>query len=107
MRLAAIPRTQTAFRLENRLLERLKLNARKSKESLNQYVERILVKEVGLAPEFPRVPKGFFDDLSEMDNYTLGRMPSGHLAGDPARQVEKDDDLLGLLLSEKYDEGKH
>ena len=39
----AIPRTQTAFRLSNELLRRLKIEARKQNRSLNNYVESVLM----------------------------------------------------------------
>ena len=39
---ATIPRTQTAFRLSNELLRRLKIEARKQNRSLNNFVESVL-----------------------------------------------------------------
>ena len=39
----AISRTQTAFRLSNELLRRLKIEARKQNRSLNNYVESVLM----------------------------------------------------------------
>ena len=46
----AIPRTQTAFRLSNELLRRLKIEARKQNRSLNNYVESVLMDEVYRVP---------------------------------------------------------
>ena len=46
----AIPRTQTAFRLSNELLRRLKIEARKQNRSLNNYVESILMDAVYRVP---------------------------------------------------------
>ena len=43
---AAIPRTQTAFRLSSELLRRLKIEARKQNRSLNNYVESVLMDAV-------------------------------------------------------------
>ena len=46
----AIPRTQTAFRLSNELLRRLKIEARKQNRSLNNYVESVLMDAVYRIP---------------------------------------------------------
>ena len=46
----AIPRTQTAFRLSNELLRRLKIEARKQNRSLNNYVESVLMDAVYHVP---------------------------------------------------------
>ena len=46
----SIPRTQTAFRLSNELLKRLKIEARKQNRSLNNYVESILMASVNVIP---------------------------------------------------------
>ena len=47
----AIPRTQTAFRLSNELLRRLKIEARKQNRSLNNYVESVLMDAVYRVPD--------------------------------------------------------
>ena len=46
----AIPRTQTAFRLSNELLKRLKTEARKQNRSLNNFVESVLMDAVYRTP---------------------------------------------------------
>lgn len=46
----AIPRTQTAFRLSNELLRRLKIEACKQNRSLNNYVESVLMDAVYRVP---------------------------------------------------------
>lgn len=46
----AISRTQTAFRLSNELLRRLKIEARKQNRSLNNYVESVLMDAVYRVP---------------------------------------------------------
>ena len=46
----AIPRTQTAFRLSNELLRRLKIEAHKQNRSLNNYVESVLMDAVYRVP---------------------------------------------------------
>ena len=45
-----IPRTQTAFRLSNELLKRLKIEARKQNRSLNNFVESVLMDAVYRTP---------------------------------------------------------
>ena len=46
----AITRTQTAFRLSDELLKRLKLEARKQNRSLNNFVESVLMDAVYRTP---------------------------------------------------------
>ena len=48
-------RVQTAFRLETDLLNRLKRKARARGQSLNNYVENVLLKDSPLEPELPKV----------------------------------------------------
>ena len=45
-----IERTQTAFRLSNELLKRLKTEARKQNRSLNNFVESVLMDAVYRTP---------------------------------------------------------
>ena len=47
---ATIERTQTAFRLSNELLKRLKIEARKQNRSLNNFVESVLMDAVYRTP---------------------------------------------------------
>ena len=47
---SAISRTQTAFRLSNELLKRLKIEARKQNRSLNTFVESVLMDVVYRTP---------------------------------------------------------
>ena len=47
---ATIPRSQTAFRLSNELLRRLKIEARKQNRSLNNFVESVLMDVVYRTP---------------------------------------------------------
>ena len=47
---ATIVRTQTAFRLSNELLKRLKIEARKQNRSLNNFVESVLMDAVYRTP---------------------------------------------------------
>ncbi len=48
-------RIQTAFRLDESLLRRLKKKALAQKKSLNSYVEAVLSADVRDEPEFPKV----------------------------------------------------
>jgi hypothetical protein len=48
-------RIQTAFRLEESLLNRLKKKAGRQNKSLNSYVEALLKADVRDEPEYPRV----------------------------------------------------
>ena len=45
-----IERTQTAFRLSNKLLKRLKTEARKQNRSLNNFVESVLMDAIYRTP---------------------------------------------------------
>lgn len=49
-------RIQTAFRLEEPLLNRLKKKASRQNKSLNSYVEALLRADVRDEPEYPKVP---------------------------------------------------
>lgn len=48
-------RIQTAFRLEESLLNRLKSKAKRQKKSLNNYVEALLKEDVRDEPLYPKV----------------------------------------------------
>lgn len=48
-------RTQTAFRLKDSLLEKLKWNAKRNNQSLNSYVEQTLEAVVGREVEYPKI----------------------------------------------------
>lgn len=48
-------RIQTAFRLEESLLNRLKRKASRQNKSLNSYVEALLKADVRNEPEYPKV----------------------------------------------------
>ena len=48
-------KVQTAFRLDTGLLNRMKRKARARGQSLNNYVESVLMKESPMEPELPRI----------------------------------------------------
>lgn len=62
------PRVQTAFRLDPVLLERLKRQAAANHQSLNAYVELILIK--ASEPVLPKIPKDY--QVSEEIRNLLG-----------------------------------
>ena len=90
-------RTQTAFRLKNSLLERLKWNAKKAGKSLNSYVEEELEKTVGKEMEFPKLPASFFEQANDLEQYAIQgcKLPGSYT----------DKELLTEALLEKYGEG--
>lgn len=56
------PRTQTAFRLKDSLLQTLKWKAKKANMSLNAYVEETLEEAAGQELKFPKFSQGFFEE---------------------------------------------
>jgi len=61
-------RIQTAFRLDENLLKRLKRKAKAKDKSLNAYVEELLLKDAPAEPEWPKVefPMEIDSRLEEM-----------------------------------------
>ncbi len=64
------PRKQTAFRLNEELLERLKLEARRTNRSLNNYVESVLMDFVYRKPN-PTTMEAMKDARENKDLETL------------------------------------
>ena len=85
---ASSARIQTAFRLDQDLLERLRRQARLENRTLNSYVEIILLKAV--QPELPQVEEGY--QLSAETRKMCGFIPPI-----TKEQLEKDDRLAYLL----------
>lgn len=54
-----VARTQTAFRIKDSLLERIKWQAKKEQKSVNAFVEEILEEKVGTELVFPKLPQDF------------------------------------------------
>ena len=101
----ATARTQTAFRLKNQLLERLKWQARKEKKSLNNFVEEILEETVGRGElEFPKLPKSFFQENRPLaERYVLKgvTLPKDYEGKDGFEQADLDKEMLMEALYEE------
>ena len=74
---SAISRTQTAFRLSNELLKRLKIEARKQNRSLNNFVESVLMDAVYRTPNARTMAA--LNEARENDN--LGTINLDNLEG--------------------------
>ena len=97
-------RTQTAFRLKNSLLEKLKWNARKANLSLNAYVEETLEAAAGRDFAFPQLSDAFFKenrDLSESFALHNTKLPKEYNGLDGYAQAQLDNHLL---MDVKYEE---
>ena len=97
-------RTQTAFRLKDGLLERLKWQAKREKKSLNAFVEEVLEEQVGREVVFPKLPPEFFEKSKELERFALkGTKLSKEYEGlDASEYPEMDKRLLADALYEKY-----
>ena len=98
-----IPRTQTAFRLKNSLLERLKWNSRREHKSVNAYVEEKLEEIVGRGVVFPKLPPELFEKSVELERFALNgvKLPKEYEGKDGFEQAELDKkDLLEALYEE-------
>ena len=100
-----VPRTQTAFRLKDSLLERLKMQASRANKSLNSFVEETLEEKVGREIVFPKLPPEFFEQSRELgERFAIkGSMSSKRYEGlDVFETVEMDKQVLMEALCEKY-----
>ncbi len=97
-------RTQTAFRLKDSLLERMKWNARREHKSLNAYVEDLLEEQVGREVVFPKLPPEFFEKSKELERFALKgtKLPKEYEGLDASEYPEMDKRLLADALYEKY-----
>ena len=97
-------RTQTAFRLKDSLLERLKWQAKREKKSLNAFVEEVLEEKVGRELVFPKLPPEFFEKSKELERFALKRtkLPKEYEGLDASEYPEMDKRLLADALYEKY-----
>lgn len=102
-----VPRTQTAFRLKDSLLERLKMQARRANKSLNNFVEETLEEKVGREIVFPKLPPEFFEEARELgERFVIkGAILAPEYEGlDAYEQAEMDKKVLMEALCEKYGE---
>ena len=97
-------RTQTAFRLKDSLLERLKWQAKREKKSLNAFVEEVLEEKVGRELVFPKLPTEFFEKSKELERFALKgtNLPKEYEGLDASEYPEMDKRLLADALYEKY-----
>lgn len=100
-----VARTQTAFRLKDSLLERLKWQAKREKKSLNAFVEEVLEEKVGRELVFPKLPPEFFEKArEETERFVLkgAKLPKEYEGLDASEYPEMDKRLLADALYEKY-----
>ena len=100
-----VPRTQTAFRLKDSLLERIKWRAKREKKSVNAFVEEVLEEVVGTELAFPKLPPEFFEKARELeDRFILKntQLPAEYDGLDAAEQAAMDKIVLANALYEKY-----
>ena len=99
-----VPRTQTAFRLKDSLLERIKWQAKKEHKSVNAFVEEALEEKVGTELVFPKLPPEWFEQQREnTERYVLkGKLPKEYEGLDAYEQAEMDKKILMDALWEKY-----
>ena len=99
-----VARTQTAFRLKDSLLERLKWRAKREKKSLNAFVEEVLEEKVGRELVFPKLPPEFFEKSKELERFALKgtKLPKEYEGLDASEYPEMDKRLLADALYEKY-----
>ena len=99
-----VPRTQTAFRLKDSLLERIKWQAQKEHKSVNAFVEEVLEEKVGKELVFPKLPPEWFEQQREnTERFVLkGKLPKEYEGLDAYEQAEMDKKILMDALWEKY-----
>ena len=99
-----VARTQTAFRLKDGLLERLKWQAKREKKSLNAFVEEVLEEKVGRELVFPKLPPEFFEKSKELERFALKgtKLPKEYEGLDASEYPDMDKRLLADALYEKY-----
>lgn len=101
--MSTVPRTQTAFRLKNDLLERLKVNARKQNKSLNNYVEEVLEKDAPPRFEFPKFTKADLVISEEAKSFAIfGKQQERYKGLTAEEQAEMDKQVKLEVLMEKY-----
>lgn len=84
------PRTQTAFRLPQDLLSKVKREAKRKGMSVNAYVEETLERETRI--EWPKLPKNFTASQEILDLQII------HNWEDPTpKELEEDPRLAGIL----------
>lgn len=95
-------RTQTAFRLKDTLLLRLKQQARKEKRSLNSLVEESLESVTGLRITYPRLPENFTPSEEALGFAVDCGLDDRYRGQRAAEQAAMDKRILQERLEEKY-----
>jgi hypothetical protein len=100
----AVPRTQTAFRLKDSLLERMKWRAKRENKSLNALVEEILDEQFGREIVFPKLPPEFFEQAKELERFVIkdAKLSDRYKGLDASEQAALDKVIKYEYLAEKY-----
>ena len=100
-----VPRTQTAFRLKNSLLNQLKWEAKKQKKSVNTLVEEVLEREVGVEIRYPKVTPEFMEKARKIaEQFVLkdAKLPKEYEGLDAYETAALDKEFLAQMKYEKY-----
>ena len=98
-----VARTQTAFRLKDSLVDRLKWYAKRNHQSLNSFVEETLERTVGSELQLPQFsPEDFAQARSFARRFVLpdASLPETYQGLDAFGQAEVDKELLKGKLYE-------
>lgn len=101
----AVPRTQTAFRLKDSLLNRLKWEAKRQKKSVNTLVEEVLEREVGTEIRYPKVTPEFMEAARKIaEQFVLkdAKLPKEYEGLDGYEQAALDKEFIRRAKCEKY-----
>lgn len=100
-----VPRTQTAFRLKNSLLNQLKWEAKKQKKSVNTLVEEVLEREVGVEIRYPKVTPEFMEKARKIaEQFVLkdAKLPKEYEGLDAFETAALDKEYIRRAKCEKY-----
>jgi len=101
----AIPRTQTAFRLKNSLLNQLKWEAKRQKKSVNTLVEEVLEREIGVEIRYPKVTPEFMEKARKIaEQFVLkdAKLPKEYVGLDAFETAAMDKEILAQMKYEEY-----
>lgn len=100
-----VPRTQTAFRLKNSLLNQLKWEAKKQNKSVNTLVEEVLEREVGVEIRYPKVTPEFMEKARKIaEQFVLkdAKLPKEYEGLDAFETAALDKEYIRRAKCEKY-----
>ncbi len=106
IQMETVPRTQTAFRLKDSLLARIKWEAKRQKKSVNTFVEEVLEREVGTEISYPKVTPEFMEKARKIaEQYVLkdAKLPKEYEGLDGFGQAALDKELLAQMKYEEYE----